>query len=1004
MPAPVCPACQIAIPDEAPAGLCPRCLLASSRGDTPPTTLSDVSPNEGEEGPEFETLGPGQRVGDYELIQRIARGGMGVVYEARQVSTGRLVALKMIRGGEHATLEEVRRFRTEGEAAAKLDHPHIVPIYEVGQYRRQPYFSMKLLTGGNLASGAWCPQAEELDPRLRRAAVIMAKVARAVHHAHQRGVLHRDLKPANVLLDDQGEPMVSDFGLAKLVDRDRGATLSGQVIGTPAYMAPEQAAGRAREVTTAADIYSLGAVFYELLTGRPPFTAEQPELVLAQVLDGEPRRPSTLVHRLPRDLETICLKCLEKHPSRRYGSAEALAEELERWLRYEPILARPTGVWLRMGKWARRKPAIATLAAALLVTTVTGFAGVLWQLHEKGAALKESERARREAQAVSRFLVDSFRSPDPKKDGRDIKLVDLLDRARTELLKTDWAEETTRAELLDALGHTYGGLGIQSRAIEFHERALRIRERTLGQASPDTLASLNNLAQAYQADGRFDLALPLCRDAVRLSESTLGQDHPETLASLSNLATALDGVGHQTEAIALMERVWTIRLKRLGRGHRDTLSSANNLAMTYLEAGRIEESIPMLEEIVSIAVTNLGPSDPDTLSSMNNLASGYQAAGRPVEALPWLEKALALTTVKMGPDHPDTVGSMNNLALGYIDSGRNDEAIRLQLQAVSIARAQFGTNHPKTLISLNNLALAYDAAGMKSNSIPLLEESLALRRAKFGLDHRQTLASMHDLATSYFESGRRAEALPLFEETVRRRRQILGTNHVETLKSMNNLGVAYRTAGRWAEAVPVLEETLYARQVGLGTNDSRTIATLANLADAYQDAGRWQDSAATYRQLLQAKQARSGFNDSNVVASIGIKLATAQLNLGEFATAEKLLRDALKILESTSAPRSTVLLARSKLGWALLGQKRYAEAEPLLKQAYENLLGRSTRPSPGRTRMLVESLQRLIDLYRAWGQPETATRWQRTLDELEARSHEPQAGLGTPARPAQDSQ
>ncbi len=348
-------------------------------------------------------------IDDYEVLAEIDRGGMGVVYRARQRSLNRLVALKILRSGGLADDDDVRRFRLEAEAVARLDHPNIVPIHEVGDHDGFSYFAMKLIEGTSLARR---PPGPAADPRA--AVRIVATVARAVHHAHQRGVLHRDLKPSNILIDAEGRPHVTDFGLAKRVEGDSELTQSGAILGTPSYMAPEQASGQRKAVTTATDVYGLGAVLYALLTGRPPFRGDSVLETLERVRHTQPEPPSGVGRGVDRDLETICLKSLEKEPERRYASALALAEDLERWLGGEPIQARPVPGLERAWLWCRRNPVVAGLVATtallLLALMVGAGAGIGLLLHERGRtrqALDREREQRQKAQASAAAAEES---------------------------------------------------------------------------------------------------------------------------------------------------------------------------------------------------------------------------------------------------------------------------------------------------------------------------------------------------------------------------------------------------------------------------------------------------------------------------------------------------------------------------------------------------------------------------------------------------------------------
>jgi len=374
-----CSECGADLPPGTLGGRCPRCVLQfgleAGGGQAAGTEAFPTDARSAGSG-----LGKVRYFGDYELLEEIARGGMGVVYKARQVSLNRLVAVKMILSGELAGQEAVERFRREAEAAAQLQHPNIVAVHEVGEHAGQQYFSMDYVAGPNLAALVGSkPLAAQ------RAARYVEQIAQAIEYAHGQGVLHRDLKPSNVLIDPLDQPRVTDFGLAKglhdsaLRTPPSALTLSGQVLGTPNYLPPEQAAGRRGVVGPASDVYGLGAILYFLLTARPPFMGETLETTLVQVLHQEPVPPRLLNGSVPRDLETICLKCLEKDPARRYGTAKELAEDLGRFLRSEPILARPVSPAGKAWRWCRRKPVVAGLSAGLVSALILGFTGVTWQ-------------------------------------------------------------------------------------------------------------------------------------------------------------------------------------------------------------------------------------------------------------------------------------------------------------------------------------------------------------------------------------------------------------------------------------------------------------------------------------------------------------------------------------------------------------------------------------------------------------------------------------------------
>src|SRR6266446_1877821 len=415
----ICRKCGAKIFPNAPEGLCTGCVLEAAIGifsEAPvagvvdpggpgkPSPLGSNSPPDNKTTPRI--AGMLGRLGDYELLEEVGRGGQGVVFRARQKSLNRTVALKVISLGQWASKPHLKRFRLEAEAAARLEHPGIVPIHEVGERDGSCYFSMQFIEGGQL------DEVVRREPMpIRRAVELIAKVARTVHYAHEHGILHRDIKPGNILLDAKGEPHLTDFGLARLVETESTVTRTLEVLGTPSYMAPEQAAANNTQLTSATDVYGLGAVLYQLLTGHPPFAGGTTYETIKMVLETEPRRPRLCNPKVDRDLETICLKCLEKEPAKRYASAQSLAEDIERFLRNEPIRSRRSSQLEHVWRWCKRKPLVASLTAAIILVVAAGFAGVFWELPRVQEQRTLARRAKLSAQEKARLEAEQTNNP-----------------------------------------------------------------------------------------------------------------------------------------------------------------------------------------------------------------------------------------------------------------------------------------------------------------------------------------------------------------------------------------------------------------------------------------------------------------------------------------------------------------------------------------------------------------------------------------------------------------
>jgi tetratricopeptide (TPR) repeat protein len=970
----------------------------------------------------------------YEILREVGRGGMGVVYEARHLRLNRVVALKMVLAGRHARPEDLLRFLAEAEAVARLQHPNIVQVFETGHHNGLPYFTLEFVAGGSLSA-----RLNGTPLRPSDAAPLLETLARAVHHAHQKGVIHRDLKPANVLLaaggvasagqdgsaKPQAVPKITDFGLAKRVEGGASLTRAGAILGTPGYMAPEQARGGTREVGPHTDTWALGAILYECLTGRPPFQGPAPADTLLQVIHDEPVPPRRLQPGVPRDLETICLKCLQKEPARRYATAEALADDLQRFQAGEPIRARPVGPLGRGWRWCRRNPAVAALTTLTALVFVAGFVLVAVQGRraqrnftaaeaERRRADGERDRAEEEkqvAEAVRGFLehglllqadpgtqADTLRvwgggltpTDDPTVKG-------LLDRAAAELAPDRIEAKFPRqprvqAEVLRTVGYAYLGVGEYRQAIDHLARARDQMSGVLGVDHPYTLTTSHNLAVAHLLAGHTAEAVTLLeevRDARRIG---LGPDDPNTLTTLDNLAVAYREAGEGARAIALLEEVRAAREARVGPMHPSTLPTLDHLGAAYQRAGRTGEAIALLEQVRDAREDTPGRDHPSTLTTLHNLAVAYREAGRAADAIALFEEVRDARLEKLGLLHRDTLLTLIELALAY-GKGPSVKTVRL-LEEVRGA-CELAPPLPEFsehLVALNRVGSRSGSPEKKPEALPLLERTRDACVSRLGPDHPQTLLTMNSLALACW-AGKLDRSVPLFEETLRLREAALGPNHPDTLVTMVNLGVNYRAVGKQAEGVVLLEEALARARKGPGPRpvaragkdpgprglahtEFRSIALV--LAETYDRSALYARSEPLYQEVIEKHRKTYGPAQPPEVAD-QLNLARNLLRQRKGRDAERILTQVVAMFQQTPLPSSgwRAFEAKALLGRALLDQEKYDEAEALLRAGYQGLkVRRAQVPLHERVR-LREALDWLIELAESREDKEAAEKWRK---------------------------
>ena len=694
-------------------------------------------------------------IGPYHLIKKIGEGGMGQVWLAEQSAPlERQVALKLIRAGMYDDAL-LRRFQAERQSLALMDHPAIAKVFDAGATADgQPYFVMEYVPGEPITD--YC---DHKKLNIRERLELFVKACEGVQHAHQKAIIHRDLKPANILVvetDGKPSPRLIDFGLAKAVTPlAAGESLFTRVwgfVGTPGYMSPEQADPNAEDVDTRADVYSLGVILYELLTGLLPFDAvkwrkQALDQVLRQLREQDPPRPSDrlmneresstsaaqlrgtelkpLSGLLRGDLDCIAMKALEKDRNRRYESPSELAADIERYLHHEPVVARPASAGYRVQKYVRRHR-VAVGVAAVLVLLLAGFAGLeAVQLRRMTQERDRTARERDRANRIADFAMNMFRVSDPSAArGNTVTAREILDKASKNIETSLTQDPEMQAQMMYVMGNVYFSLGLNSRAQSLFEHALDIQRLTLGPENQETLESTTSLGNMLRLQGEFATAEKLERDTLDVSRRVLGPTHPTTILAMSNLADTLADEAQYPEAEKLERGVVERRRQVLGPDNPDTIHSISRLSVFLIRDGKFAEAEELSREALDAHRRILGPENPQTLTSMNNLAMALDYDGHHIEAEKLYEQTLDIRRRILGPEHQATLQSMNNLADALTKMGEYARAEALLSQTRDIQRRVLGPNDPDTALSTSNLGCVEAHLGKRTEAFSLLYEAL----------------------------------------------------------------------------------------------------------------------------------------------------------------------------------------------------------------------------------------------------------------------------------------
>jgi serine/threonine protein kinase len=862
---------------------------------------------------------PGDRIGHYKLLQQIGEGGCGVVYMAEQEApVRRRVALKIIKPGMD-TKSVIARFEAERQALALMDHPNIAKVFDAGATELgRPYFVMELVRGVKIT--AYCDQHSlTTDERLK----LFVQVCQAVQHAHQRGIIHRDIKPSNILatqsLEGVGTPMVIDFGIAKATTEQRLTdktvfTTFEMLVGTPAYMSPEQATLSSVDVDTRTDIYSLGVLLYELLTGSTPFEtgellkagldeirrvireeiplrpstrlSKMPEANLTTIAQRRRSEPPKLIHTISGDLDWIVMKAVEKNRTRRYETANALALDVQRFLAHEVVSARPPSKLYKFQRTVQRNRllfiGLGIIATLLIVSLIV-----------VSASLVQERQSRRETKQVKQFLEEMLQGAGPNIAlGRDTAILrEILDQTASMVGKELTNQPAVEAELRSVIGALYYKTGQYQQAEEMQRTALAIRRKRFGAESPEVAASFNELGLTLLSSGRLSEAAQVNREALDIRRRRFGNEN-DVATSQNNLAHAYTQMGKLTEAEVLARESLATRQRVFGNESLEVADSLGNLVVILGDKRRWAEAEAMAREVLEMRIKLLGAEHPWVASALNDLAWAAAANGKQKEAEALERESLAMRQKLLSQEHPEVANSLYLVGDRMRQRGNLKEAYPVLSAALSIQRKVLGEAHPATLYTLRSLGLMYAAEYKWSEAETVFRQVVGAWRKRVDNDDPETLYALRDLGQALEGQGKWSEAEALHREELAAWRKRAGNSDSETLYTLQQLGVTLDAQRKWSEAESVHREQVASWRKRAGNDDPQTLYVLRELGITLEYAGKWDEAETVHRETLAAWRKRAGNDDPQTLYTLD-RLGWTLEGEGKWSEAESVYREAL---------------------------------------------------------------------------------------------------------------